>query len=147
MSALILLLLLSIVPQPDGIYRDRVDVIEVNHLYGDDDGKWYMDQIIFWEWKGNRHEVVDEYRQARKVGYPERDWRRGGYRLIWIENQSIREVRAISTRETWTLNRDDPEKAERDHLPVEDRRKFQKIPEPKPFVRKYPPEPPPDNAD
>jgi len=145
MNAL-MLLLLSIIPQPGGAYHDTVDVIEVNHLYGNDDGKWMYDQLIFWEWKGERFEVVDEYRMMKKVGeLPVRDWQNGGYSLTWTEQQAIRHVHANSTRETWCLQMDDPEVAEREHLPKEKRRYLQKLPKPKPFVREFPPMPPPDN--
>jgi hypothetical protein len=133
-----LLLLLAIVPQPDGIYRDTVDVIEVNHLYFDDDARWMMDQIIFRRWNGERFEVVDVYRKAVVAGYPERDWRNGGYRLTWTEKQAIRDVRAIGIRETWTLASDDPEKLDREILPIEKRQQFQKIPDPPPFIRETP---------
>lgn len=131
-----LLLLLTIVTQPDGIYRDKVDVIEVNHLYFDD-GKYMMDQIIFRRWNGERFEVVDVYRKARHAGYPERDWRNGGYRMTWTEKQAIREVRAMGTRETWTLSSDDPEKLDREILPLARRQQFSKIPDPPPFVREW----------
>jgi hypothetical protein len=146
MNAL-LLLLLSIVPQPDGVFRERVDVIEVNHLYFPDDGRWMMDQIIFREWKGDRFEIVDVYRKATIAGYPERDWTRGGYRMLWTEKNALREVRAYGIRETWTTSDDDPEKLERERLPLQDRRQFQKIPDPPPFTYEIPSEQPPTNDD
>jgi hypothetical protein len=134
-----LLLLLSIIPQPDGIYRDSVDMIEVNHTYHDKDGAHMVDQIIFWSvYPDGRLHVVDEYRKARHTGLPIRNWREGGYVLIWEERGSMRRVRSLTIDESWTVQADDPEVLDRKYVPKAERKMLSKIPEPKPFVQEWP---------
>lgn len=128
---MIALLLLSILPpQNDGVLRDHVDVIEINHHY-DTNGRHLHDQLIFWEWywdtvipyrpaeydacdnllneareewRGARYHVVDWrlMKGGRKDMLPWRDWPRGGYTCLWDEKGDVREVRAGSIRETWS---------------------------------------------
>lgn len=130
----LLFLLLSILPQPDDVLRDRVDVIEINHHYNEK-GEHLHDQLIFWdwhwdttilaqaaeydactgeetssarpEWRGARFHVVDWYliRGGRRDLLPQPDWTRGGYTSFWDDKGDLREVRAPSIRETWTQNR------------------------------------------
>jgi len=138
MNAL-LLLLLSIIPQPDGIYRDSVDVIEVNHVHDPDDGRHMVDQIIFWRtYPDGRLHVVDEYRKAVRTGLPVRDWRQGGYVLEWQEKQATRQVRSTSVHESWCVQPDDPEVLDRVFVPKEQRPMFTPIPDPKPYVVEWP---------
>lgn len=118
-------LLLSIVPnQP--IQCDSVDVIEVNHVY-DDCGKHCFDQLIFWEWipELKRYVVVD-WRMNRASVYPRFD--SGQWVILFFDYDSLRQIRAISTAETWTQH--DPEIADRDFLPKHHRRKLSRL-EPK----------------
>lgn len=125
---MIVLLLLSIIPQPDGILRESVDIIELNHLHGDDDGGYQCSQLIFWTDTPKGYRVLDS-RLVRKVGaLPVRDWQHGGYRLEWHERhnwlEATRCVRSATFHESWTLNRDDPEKLDRKKLPEEFRRRL-----------------------
>ena len=124
------LLLLSIVPVREDV-RESVDLVEVNHLYYED-GRPQLDQLIWYSWNGVRYDVID----WRKVGQgsfpphpswdgmlPWRDWEDGGYVCSWNDGGFVRVVRANEIRETWTQGWD-PEFAEREHLPKEDRREL-----------------------
>ena len=129
----LLLLLLSIIPQPDnGVLSETVDLIEVNHHYRAD-ATLLHEQLIFWdwhynvvipatedeydacrekvikfgqpEWKGARFMCVDWRLYRGPHMRPERDWRHGGYVVRFQErNGQAREVRCLSIRETWTQN-------------------------------------------
>jgi len=123
---MIALLLLSIVPQPSGTRRDTVDIIELNHLYADDDCSYQCDQLIFWIDTPEGFRVLD-YRTQRHIrALPKRDWQNGGYRLDWHDvfegHEAYRTVRCGTYHESWTTNSDDPEKLNREKLPKEKRR-------------------------
>ena len=107
----------------DTMIRDAVDVIEVNHFY-DDCGRHVFDQQIFWDWSGTRYQVVAWRLIKSPEMLPHRDWKRGGYVAMWRDNETLREVRAPAIRETWTQY--DPELAERQVLPQEQRRHLTK---------------------
>lgn len=95
--------------------RDEVDVIELNHVC-DDEGRVVLHQLIFWEWRGRaagNHVVA--WRLWRVGGpRPVRDWRCGGYVLVFPDGEVLRYVQASVYRETWTQY--DPE--------IDDRRLF-----------------------
>jgi hypothetical protein len=135
----LLFLLLSIIPQPDGVLRDTVGVIEINHHYKAD-ATLRHHQLIFWdwhenvvipakdeefdhcmnivtcpptpEWRGPRFMCVDWRVLRGPHMLPIRDWRNGGYVIHWTEVQGgqEREVRALSIRETWTQDQFDTDK-------------------------------------
>ena len=65
----------------DSVVAERVDRIEVNHVY-DNQGNLVIDQVIFWDWntRKSRFEVVD-WRLLRRVraeitDEQRREWRR-----------------------------------------------------------------------
>jgi hypothetical protein len=117
MYELLLIALLAIVPQ-DCVARDGVDALEVNHLY-DDGGRLVFTQVIGWE----RDDRCRFWRMAKTADMlPAADPIRGGYVLRWIDNDTTREVRAPSIRETWTQY--DVETYDRQFLPAELRRKL-----------------------
>lgn len=107
----------------DGVLRDKVDLIEINHFY-DEHGRLVFDQEIFWEWswKDERHNV----RAWRLIKVPEmipsRDWSTGGYRALWMDGSDMREVKSDFIRETW--EQFDVELLEREFLPKEKRREL-----------------------
>lgn len=115
------LLLAAIVPQPDGVLRDQVDVIEVNHFH-DDCGRLVFTQVIFWDWSESEYRYhVRAWRLVKQSQQlPHRDHARGGYAATWQDGEIIRQVYAQGVRETWTQY--DVEIVERETFPVERRR-------------------------
>lgn len=116
-------LLLAILPQGRDVLRERVDVAEVNHYY-DGCGKLIFDQIIYYDWSDPdaRYNV----RAWRLIKHPSqvpcRDWQNGGYSSLWQDGDVYRQVQSESFRETW--GQYDPEVAERDIVPRENRREL-----------------------
>ena len=109
-------LLLAILPASEPIV-DRVDLIEVNHVY-DGRGKHVFDQLIFWDWSEDRYEVRAWRLLKTKGQWPEKrgqDWV-----ATMTDGERLREIRATIFRETWTQY--DPEVWERDRTPKERRR-------------------------
>lgn len=104
----------------EGIARESVDLIEVNHFY-DETGKLVFDQIIFYDWSaehGRYH--VRAWRLLKSDGQiPVRNWNKGGFVAVWHDGETLRVVRASSIRESWTQY--DPELVEREYLPKEKR--------------------------
>lgn len=108
-----LLLLLTVLPTP-GVACDRVDLVEVNHVY-DDNGKHTFSQLIFYD-RGN----VRAWRLLKNCNHrPERDPRSGEWVTIFHDGGLLREVRAACFRERWTQW--DVELDERERLPKERR--------------------------
>lgn len=113
-------MLFLIIPYSD-VRTDRVDVIEINHLY-DDEGKHVLDQWIAWDWcpSERAYRVVDwrilQTPHQRPVSGP------CGVRSLWVDKDCVRRVRCVSVRETWTQV--DPETADRQRVAVELRRKL-----------------------
>ena len=102
------------------VIPDSTHLVEVNHYY-DDRGNLVFDQLIFWTWCENdsAHRVV-AWRFIKRPGqYPRRDWRRGGFVTIWIDDGELRRVYSKSSRETWTQY--DPEVDDRKFLRQEQR--------------------------
>lgn len=110
----VLLLLIGILP-PQDVAEDRVDAIEHNHFY-DDQGREVFTQVIFWD----GCEVVAWRLWRNDLQTPWRDWRRGGYVMIWNDADRLRVVRAPAMRETWTQH--DPELENRERCPPHLRR-------------------------
>lgn len=104
--------LLLILPLTD-VTPDRCDSIELNHFY-DGAGRPVFDQVIFWQ--------GDRVRAWRLWKSPEQTPRRrpGGFAVTWFDGDRLREVRALSYRESWTQH--DPELEDRDLLPAHERR-------------------------
>lgn len=114
-------LLLMLLPCPD-IAEDRVDVVEVNHLY-DEQGRHVFDQLIWWKWCAaeSRYHVLD-WRMAGcgKAPIPVR--RNRYWETMWHDGETLRRVRATSYRESWTQC--DPELCERQILSPDNRIKL-----------------------
>lgn len=119
--AIIVVVLAAIVPQSDGVLRDQVDVIEVNHFY-DDCGRLVFTQTIFWDWSEDESGYhVRAWRLVKQQEQlPRRDHAGGGYVALWQDGEAIRAVHALGVRETWTQF--DVELVERETFPVERRR-------------------------
>ena len=116
------LLLLAVLPRPDGCIKESVDLMELNHLY-DDNGRFVNDQIIFYEWSDlfGRYDVR-AWRWAKTPRHcPEFDWETGCWRVLFNDDR-LRYVTSPSFRETWTQY--DPELTEREILPKEMRREL-----------------------
>jgi hypothetical protein len=124
---LLALLLLSIVPRDDAV-RESVDLIEVNHFYGED-CKLVFDQIIFYDWSaGDARYMVRSWRLIKTpLQIPYRDHANGGYTAVWVDNgDALRVVRSRDFRETWSQSGvgGDPEVNEREFLPKERRKEL-----------------------
>lgn len=107
---------------PAGATVDHVSVMEVNHLH-DQTGRLVFSQLILYDWHPQRqwHHVVD-WRLLPKgeQTYVLRDWSSDHYKLLLLEGRMVRRIVAKQTVETHTLV--DPELAERDRMPREERR-------------------------
>jgi len=116
------LLLLGIIPHDD-VVRESVDLVELNHFY-DEHGRLVFDQVIFYDWSpGDSRYMVRAWRLVKNPNIlPVRDWDRGGYRSLWQDGEQLRDIHALSFRETWTQY--DPELVEREFLPKERRKEL-----------------------
>lgn len=121
-TSLLAITALCIVP-PELTVREHVDCIEANSFYSEK-GELVFDQAIFYDWCncGERFSVR-AWRMVKVPSmWPERDWDRGGYSMLWIDGDVLREVRAHSYRRTWTQR--DPELIDREWLPRERRKEL-----------------------
>ena len=102
---------------------DQVDLIEYNHFY-DEQGRHVFDQLIFYDWsrRDSRYQIRDWRLIKSPTQVPHKDEKRNLYTVTWHDGQVLRQVRAISIRETWTQY--DPELVERAVLPKEQRREL-----------------------
>lgn len=112
--SLFALFLLLILPR-DGVLRDAVEVIEVNHLC-DDSANETLCQVIFWQADG-RCAAWRLNNQRRITPVNGACW--------FVDEGLVRCVRGLTTVETWTQGYD-PEIADRVILPVEKRRGLRK---------------------
>jgi hypothetical protein len=101
------------------VLEESVDVVEVNHMF-DDDGKPVLDQLLFYRWNRDRHELID----WRSVKSPEclPACRGGRWECVWVDGIQLRRIRVGSVRESWTQW--DPELIDRDVLPTDRRQKL-----------------------
>ncbi len=118
--ALLAIAALALVPH-ELVPLDTTDLVELNHVY-DLEGRKALDQVIFWEWNPaeGAFRVVAWRLLKSPAQTPERDWLRGGYRVLWEDVDGPRLVRAASFQETWTQF--DPELEDRQFLSPERRR-------------------------
>lgn len=120
----LILCLLAAEPRTDAV-TDRVDLIEVNHLY-DATGRHVIDQLIFWDWDRDRFSVRAWRLVKDSNCLPLRD-RNGDYVCYWRDMHVLRRLTAARKRETWTMF--DTEVADREVLPIEYRQELsQEIP-------------------
>lgn len=119
---LMLILLVSRLGLND-VARDDVDLIELNHYY-DEHGKRVFEQLIFYDWSvaESRYHVRAWRALKCSAQIPRRDWRTGGYFVIWRDGDLLRNIRARAVHETWTQY--DPEFVERQYFPKEKRREL-----------------------
>ncbi len=117
---LLLMIMLALTADIRGelVLRDRCDVIELNHFY-DDVGRHIFDQVIFYNWDGRRHQVLD-WRLVKSEGHLPQRLPGGSCRCLFADQDALREVTGTSARESWTQF--DPELTEREFLPKERRR-------------------------
>jgi len=114
------LLLIALNPV-ENIAEDRCTVLFVEHFYSES-GQLVFDQLVPLEWNphAERHDVIC-WRLIKTPGMvPERDWRRGGYVVRFMDGETLRIIRADSLREEW--NQHDSEMAWREVLPKEYRK-------------------------
>lgn len=105
---------LSVPSAFDGLV-DRVDLIELNHVY-DGCGKAIFTQAIFYS--GGE---VAAWRLVKSESHrPERDWRTGEWVMRWTDGERLRIVRSEDFRESFSQY--DIEMDERTRFPVELRR-------------------------
>lgn len=126
MSTLVTLLL-CVIPPPPVALEDTADKVEVNHLYNEE-GQLVFDQLIWYDWSPKDRR--DQVRAWRLVKVPEilprRQWGSNLHLSHWMDGEILRKVYARSTTETWTqIGVDgDPELAEREYLPKEERKEL-----------------------
>lgn len=107
----------------NGVVRDSVDCIEVSSVY-DENGNLNFTQLIFWTFKPEYSAyVVRAWRIVKSPSQlPQKDWKNGGYSVVWEDADIIRHVRATEFRETFLQH--DPETADREVWPKELRREL-----------------------
>ncbi len=111
------LAVLSALPQV-GVAYDVVDLVELNHVYNAQ-GNLIYTQVLFYDWRPlhGDYQVRASRLMKSRDRYPERDFQRGDWVMIFSDGDALREVRASAFRESWTQY--DVEQAERDRLPKE----------------------------
>ena len=116
LGLIVLVVVLSII-QVDDVARESLDLVEVNHFF-DEQGREVFTQVIFWDWsESDCRYMVRAWRLVKNPNIlPVRDWDRGGYRSLWQDGEQLRDIHALSFRETWTQY--DPELVEREFLTV-----------------------------
>jgi hypothetical protein len=124
----LLLVVASLGYQPvNGVTRDRVDLVEVNHYY-DELGRLVFDQVIYYDWSVKQSRFnVRAWRLVKKPAQiPHRNWNsEGGYVSVWHDGGILRRVHAKSLKESWTQY--DPEMSERKYLTKDQRRDLSKV--------------------
>ena len=107
-------------PSDQPVFRDRVDLMEVNHFY-DERGKLVFNQIIYYDWSEERcRYMVRDWKLLKTSSQvPLKDWQSDEYVAVWYDGDLLRVVRCPLLHETWTQY--DPELVEREFLP-KDRR-------------------------
>jgi hypothetical protein len=117
----------GLTPNNHGVVaNDRVDLIEVNHVY-DERGRLTFSQIIFYDWSAEdaRFQVRAWRMLKTDAQIPHRDWATNDFVAVWQDDGILREVHADTFRESWTQH--DPELVEREHLPKERRRELEHL--------------------
>jgi hypothetical protein len=111
--------LFAVLPS-EQIACDRVDLVEVNHVY-DAQGKPVLVQAVFYDFRPQQGDYqVRSWRLLKTDDQrPHRDFRRGDWVMMFHDGGLMREVRAGAFRETWTQY--DVERWERERLPQEHR--------------------------
>jgi hypothetical protein len=128
MRAVLLLLALLASDPPRLVATDAVDLLELNHYY-DEHGKHVYDQVVFYDFRlgESRRYIVRAWRLVKTPGIqPRRDWSAAGWRSTWFDGELLRDVTALSFRETWTQA--DPELLNRALLAKEHRRELSDTP-------------------
>jgi hypothetical protein len=107
-----------------GPVEDRVDVVEVNTVYCADNGTVVLEQIVLWASHPDTGDLrVVTWRWFRPpIEAPVYDHARGVWRLIWFDGLILRDVRGVTRKRSYTLY--DPEVADREYLPKEQRREL-----------------------
>lgn len=116
------LTLLCVLPSPD-VVEDRVDLLHVSFVY-DAEGRPTLTQLIFEDWSeaDGRYQVV-AWRLIKSADIvPHFDWVRGQYVTCWHDGNLLRKVTAPAMRTSYLQY--DPELAERELLPKNERREL-----------------------
>ena len=106
-----------------GVVEDRVDWIEINHVYSDT-GKRTLVQVIFWDWDRvlNRRVCVD-WRLWKDPSISPTMTPAGEWQLMWQDGEHLRRVICkAKPYTTWTQY--DPELWDRHQKPKNERRKL-----------------------
>lgn len=104
-------------------YRDRVAIIELNHLYDEKTDKLRFVQMIFWESKPfskKRWHVMDWEMWGKGDPLPRYSYRDRRWQLYWKDEKRWRFIEATSYRVSHTYY--DPEVDDQKVWPVEHRR-------------------------
>jgi len=103
------------------ITTDRVDMIEVNHNFDEQNNRLILSQIIYWEWSPYFSEFIVMHWQLIGEGKKHTVVRKGPneYISIGFDDERLRVVKARSFKETWTY--DDPEVVNQRLVPKNER--------------------------
>ncbi len=117
-TSFLALLLIAAAPgdDTDSLFRQRVDMIELNHFV-DEEGREVFQQVIFYDWsKTHKRFHVRAWKLIKKPSHlPTQHWNPDCYQCTWHEKDMLRQVWAPKMRETWSQR--DPERANRKLLP------------------------------
>ena len=125
---LVALIFCGLVPERETIYR--VAAIELNHVVsivetpgGLPLAQVNLRQLIFWELDSDGELRVRDWRRLDLAAHPIYDHRRGLWRCSWVDRGwHSRHVEAPAFVETYST--DDPELLDRQHRPINHRRRF-----------------------
>jgi hypothetical protein len=113
-------------PQP--AIEESVDLVEINH-YHDQAGKGVFRQLIFYDWSesSSRYDVRAWRLVKSDAQLPVRNPRNDLYVMAWHDGDLLRVVSTRQVIETWTQF--DPELAERNFLPKDQRTDLARLPD------------------
>ncbi len=116
-------------PNSHGEFRERVDLIELNHYY-DDLGRLQFDQVIFYEWSPDFrrfHVIAWSLVEGDLRKMPSKVPGNAEYSVKWFDRDSKvqREVRSKLYRETWSQT--DPERINKLLIDEKDRLSLAKV--------------------
>ena len=107
-------------PPLDGAVEDRVDVLEVNHVY-DENANLVLSQLIGWDWSERDAAFrVRFWRLYRQQMQPQRQWHSGEWMSVFNDGDSLRRIRAQTLWTRWLQY--DIELQDRHYLPQDRRR-------------------------
>jgi hypothetical protein len=114
--------------QSEGVIAESVDLLELNHHF-DTEGRQVFAQLCFYDWSDElqRYDCIAFRMVSSGNLWPQRNWAKGGYYVVWNDYEILRRVDAKAFIETWSqegTNAPDPEIAAREFTPKHHRREL-----------------------